>query len=102
MNALRYFGLDCSTPGLSGPLSRQFYINQVGFSAWGVIFSTLVTLVQVFRGTITVADPEASVVRLMKRKSYSAREAERELHGPLLRIVLPSIAFLTVMFFNGI
>jgi hypothetical protein len=102
MNALRYFGLDCSTPGLTGTLSQQFYINQVGFSAWGVIFSVLVTLVQVFRGSITAANPEASIDRLMKRKSYSAKEAERELHGILLWMVVPGIALLTVLFLNGI
>ena len=74
MAALRYVGLDCARPGLTGPLSPQFYINQVGFSAWGVIFSTIATLVQVFRGTLTVADPDASVRKLMNAKGYSARK----------------------------
>jgi hypothetical protein len=102
MNILRYFGLDCSTPGITGPLSQQFYVNQVGFSAWGVVFSVLVTLVQVFRGSITAANPEGSIIRLMKRKGYSEKKAEWVLHGLLLLIVVPAIVYLTVLFLNGI
>jgi hypothetical protein len=66
---------------LTGPLSRQFYVNQVGFSVWGVIFSTITTMVYVISGKMRVADPEASIRRMIKAKGCSAREAEAQLQG---------------------
>jgi hypothetical protein len=102
MAALRYFGLDCSAPGLTGPLSQQFYVNQVGFSVWGVIFSTINTTVYVLSGKMRVADPEASVRRMIKAKGCSAREAEAQLHYMLLWLVLPLTALFVVLFLNGV
>ena len=102
MNALRFLGLSCATPGLTGSLSPQFYTNQVGFCAWGVILSTVVTLVQIFRGSITPANPEASIMRLVKMKGYSPKKAKRELNGKLLTMLLPVIVLMTVLFLNGI
>jgi hypothetical protein len=102
MAALRYFGLDCSTPGLTGALSQQFYINQVGFSVWGVIFSTITTMVYVLSGSMKVADPEASISRMIKAQGCTARQAEFQLHYMLLWLVLPVTALVIVLFFNGV
>jgi hypothetical protein len=102
MKALRYVGLECSTPGLTGPLNSQFYINQVGIAAWGVLCSTIAILVQVHRGTLTLANPDASIQRLMKTKSYTMREAEWQLHRILLWLIIPAVALMMVLFLNGV
>jgi hypothetical protein len=58
--------------------------------------------VQVFGGSLTVADPETSVRKMMRAKNYSARQAEWQLHYILLWLLLPAMTLLLVLFLNGV
>jgi hypothetical protein len=71
-------------------------------SAWGVIVSTVVSLGQLYRGSIVAANPQASIERLMIRKGCTAEQAGKELRSTLLWLLFPVTVMLAVLFLNGI
>ncbi len=62
----------------------------------------MVSLGQLYRGSIVAANPQASIERLMIRKGCTAEQAGKELRSTLLWLLFPVTVMLAVLFLNGI